>query len=244
MGASTAIAWTRSLPEPFASLQLALISDAIWLEVPKLMAIVAERHAVADIKGKLRIFGHRLFMVGAEVASAIVAAVSALVAVALEYRRSPGDVFRLPTEAQRPLEAAMREGVMIGAARSGFPSSRGDQGALRFGQLAPAHLRRSALPSLAESLPRFVAMASTAKQRWLTGLEKVLPVRPATARITDLPDAIDAAHVFRELASRSPFFAPTASVETAGDALLILDDTQAGGLCSLFQRAVFRLSHG
>lgn len=124
MAETTGIAWTRSTfnpwmlsPEALAAPSLPFVPDAVGLEVPKLVAGVAERDAIVDVVGQLRALAHRLLVVRSQVASAVIAAVPALITISREHRIAPRDVFGLASKAEIALQSAVPVGVVRISAR-------------------------------------------------------------------------------------------------------------------------------
>lgn len=136
MADNTEIAWCDSTfnhwlpPKTFATLQLPLVANAVRLEVPKLMARMAERHSVIDVICQLGKLAHRLFMMSAKVAALVVSAVPARKSITLENGSSPSDVFGLTPKAQIALELSMPIGVMVFAPCSSLARNSGNP---RFG---------------------------------------------------------------------------------------------------------------
>lgn len=124
MADNTGIVWCDStfnpwlLPKTFAALQLPLVANAVRLEVPKLMARMAERHPVIDVICQLGKLAHRLFVMSAKVSAFVVSAVPARESITLENGSSPSDVFGLPSKAQIALELSMPIGVVAFTPRS------------------------------------------------------------------------------------------------------------------------------
>lgn len=159
MAEQSRIAWTKStsLPESFPTLQLPRVANTVRLEMPKLMARVAERYAIVDVVGQFRKLPHWLFMVRPKVSTLLVTAVLAGVGVALKHCRAPSNVFRRPAQAEVSLHCAMTVSVVRFSASGSLFRYLADA-SLGFGRVFfPQAIGRPSLCGLAHFPARFLA---------------------------------------------------------------------------------------
>lgn len=160
MADNSKIEWTDSTfnpwlpPKTFAALQLPLVANAFRLEVPKLMARMAERHSVIDVIYQLRKLAHRLFVMSAKVAALVVSAVPTRKSITHENGSSPSDVFGLTPKAQITLELSMPIGVMVFSPCGSLARNSGNPSFGFFGVLLPDPVGRPVLRGNAHLEPR------------------------------------------------------------------------------------------
>jgi len=237
---------TGSLPEALASLQFALIADAVWLEVAKLMADMAQRHAVGHIVGKLRKVLHRLLVVSAQIPAAIITAVSAPVAIALKYGLAPDEVFRLPSQTKIARRRAALPSVMITSSRRGFSRSLRHQGALFHGEFPTAQFR---WPSLFcgthQRLCRFGVRAPF-EPRLFSGSPKMISawIWRAAALKARLVDPVVARSILAKFRETFPQHAAVASMQPGRDSRKVVGDFNTSSPSGKLQTAGRSSSHG
>lgn len=102
-----------SRPKTLATLQFSRVADALRLEMPQLVAVVAERHAVAHLVDKFWVPRDRLDVVRPKIPASIIAAVLTGIIIASKDRATPFAIFWGAPEVEVALGVAMFIGVMV-----------------------------------------------------------------------------------------------------------------------------------
>lgn len=241
MATKTAIAWTLSklLPESLASFSLAQVAGAVRLEVPQFVAGMAKRYAVVHVVSKFRKLGHRLFVVGAQVAASIVAAIPAAIAVARKHCLAPDEIFRLPAQAEVARKRPAFPRRMRGAARRSLSCGDADLGP-RFERVLLAKAQLQSLLGSTHAGLCFFAVLPSLKPRRLSKPKELMGAwghRAATLKTRSV-SAVGTGTIITEIFSRLPELAARAMVNAVRNARAIFVERNARPFSGGFHGAI------
>lgn len=245
MAEHSTIEWTdhtwseQSLSAP----RFAQVAGAVRLVVLKLVAVMAERDAVSDIKPQVRKVGIWLDVVGTKVAALSITAPPTGEAVTLENRQSPILVLGLAAVALLALPRPVLPRIVLGAALPVLPDSGRD---LRLGFRRNRHTAAGEVrlagaqrahrgPRLGRVRPSFEGAHTTLRRARL--------LHPRAVKALRLP-LIPARAVNSELTDLLPVLAACAPFQAGGNARRILHDGQAAFAGCCFDDAFWSAGHG